>query len=97
MGERGDLGFRVANIISASPWLGKAVTSIALEEEPRKSKLLRADKMDSTWTGISLVIKARQLSLSTQAAIACTRITDYHQLERLFNQLVYAALDDAGN
>ena len=61
----------------------------AIEEEARRSKLIPADEVDEAWADISAIISTRFSHLPIEA---CIGISDYAQMERVFNQWVFDAL-----
>ena len=66
----------------------------AIEEEARRSKLIPADEVAEAWADISAVISTRFSHLPIEA---CIGIADYAQMERVFRQLVFDALDELAN
>ena len=66
----------------------------ALEEETRRSKLIPADEINSEWTEMTAIMRAKITNIPKQVAAVGCGITDYNEMEALVKDLVYAALDE---
>ena len=66
----------------------------ALEEETRRSKLIPADEINSEWTEMTSIMRAKITSIPEQVAAVGCGITDYNKMESLVKKLVSDVLNE---